>query len=309
MVSSNLTYVILGIWIFLGLASVIVWSMSVLKPEKNYQELKDRTKSWWIMLAIFTFAIYTNRTISLIFFALISFLALKEFFSIIATRRADHRALFCAYLAIPYQYYLVHIGWYGMFIIFIPVYMFFFIPFCLLLTQQTEGFLKSVGTIQWGLMISVFALSHISFLLALPSKIHPQFDNAGLLIYLVVLTQLNDVFQYLWGKSFGKHKIIPLVSPKKTWEGFIGGLLTSILLAVVLYRFLTPFSLRDAILTGIIISAGGFIGDITISAIKRDLHIKDTGALIPGHGGILDRVDSLTVAAPLFFHFVHYFYY
>ncbi len=91
--------------------------MGLIKPEKNYHELKDRTKSWWVMLAIFTFAIYTNRTVSLVFFALISFLALKEFFSMIATRRADHRALFCAYLAIPYQYYLVHISWYGMFII------------------------------------------------------------------------------------------------------------------------------------------------------------------------------------------------
>lgn len=309
MVSKSITFVILGIWIFLTIASLIVWSISKFKPTQDFHELKDRTKSWWIMLAIFTFAIYTNRVVSLVFFALISFLALKEFFSIISTRRADHRALFFAYLAIPYQYYLVHTGWYGMFIIFIPVYMFFLIPFCLLLTQQTEGFLKSVGTIQWGLMITVFALSHISFLLALPSKLHPQFDNAGLLLYLVLLTQLNDVFQYVWGKLLGKHKIIPLVSPKKTWEGFLGGVVTTTLLAIVIYTILTPFTLKDAILTGIIVSVGGFIGDITISAIKRDLHIKDTSALIPGHGGILDRVDSLTVAAPLFFHFVHYFYY
>lgn len=261
------------------------------------------------MLGIFTVAFVTNRMTSFIFLGFVSFLALKEFFSIIPTRRVDRRVLFWAYLSIPIQYYWAGIGWFGMFIIFIPVYMFLFIPFRLLLTQETEGFLKSVGTIQWGLMITVFALSHMAYLLALPNKAQIPMTGAGLLLYLVFLTQFNDVAQYSCGKLFGKHKIIPVISPKKTWEGFLGGVIVTTVFASLIYPLLTPFSLFTAIGSGLIISIAGFIGDVTISAIKRDLSIKDTGSLIPGHGGILDRVDSLTYAAPLFFHFVYYSYY
>lgn len=299
---SNVSIALLGIWCILFAASAIVWLLSKIRPQTNHDELIQRTKSWWLMIGIFTFAMITNRIVSFTFLAFVSFLALKEFFSIIPTRRVDRRVLFWAYLTIPLQFYWAGIAWYGMFIIFIPVYMFLFIPFRLVLSQQTEGFLKSVGTIQWGLMITVFALSHMAYLLALPS-------GAGLLLFLVFLTQFNDVAQFTSGKLFGKHKIIPLVSPKKTVEGLVGGVIVTTLLSVLIFPLVTPFSTKVAIIAGLIISLAGFVGDVTISAIKRDLTIKDTGSLIPGHGGILDRVDSLTFTAPLFFHLVYYLYY
>lgn len=107
----------------------------------------------------------------------------------------------------------------------------------------------------------------------------------------------------------GKKKIIPKVSPNKTWAGFIGGVLTTTVLAVILAPLITPFSLFASIIAGLYIGLTGFIGDVNISALKRDLNIKDTSAIIPGHGGILDRVDSLTYTAPLFFHFTRYFYF
>ena len=307
--SSNVTTVLAGIWGLLILASAIVWSLTKFSPEKSYAELVQRTKSWWVMLGIFSFAILTNRIVSFIFLGFVSYLALKEYFSIIPTRRADRRVLFWAYLSIPIQFYFAAIGWFGMFIIFIPIYMFLFIPFRLLLTQKTDGFLKSVGIIQWGLMITVFTLSHMAFLLSLPNKLNLPSTGAGLLLFLVFLTQFNDVAQYTCGKLFGKHKIIPAISPKKTWEGLIGGIILTTLLAAMIYPLLTPFSFLVAVLSGFIISTTGFIGDITISTIKRDLTIKDTSSMIPGHGGILDRVDSLTFAAPLFFHLIYYLYY
>lgn len=306
---SNVTLALIGVWCLLLIASLLVWALRKLKPQANYDELAQRTKSWWFMIGIFTFALITNRIVSFIFLGFISFLALKEFFSIIPTRRVDRRVLFWAYLTIPLQFYWAGIAWYGMFIIFIPVYMFLFIPFRLVLSQQTEGFLKAVGTIQWGLMITVFALSHMAYLLTLPTQSVTDTSGAGLLLYLVFLTQFNDVAQYTAGKLFGKHKIIPLVSPKKTFEGFLGGVIITTLFAAAIFPLLTPFTLGTAILSGLIISGAGFIGDVTISAIKRDLTIKDTGSLIPGHGGILDRVDSLTFTAPLFFHLVYYLYY
>jgi phosphatidate cytidylyltransferase len=199
-----------------------------------------------------------------------------------------------------------------MFIIFIPVYVFLFLPLRMVLVGETKAFLRAAGTLHWGLMTTVFSLSHIAFLLVLPeatANISPSVTGASLVLFLVFLTQMNDISQYLWGKWLGKHKIIPKVSPNKTWEGFLGGIVNTVLLSLLLGTLLTPMSFLFCFYAGLLISISGFIGDVTISALKRDLGIKDSGQLLPGHGGILDRIDSLTYTAPLFFHFIHYFYY
>ena len=120
---------------------------------------------------------------------------------------------------------------------------------------------------------------------------------------LLFLGQFNDVLQFLWGKLFGKHKITPDVSPNKTWEGFIGGLVCTIILGYFL-RFLTFFTPVQAVTASFCIAFAGFFGDLNMSAIKRDLGIKDMGNTIPGHGGIMDRLDSLSFASLIFFHLV-----
>lgn len=260
------------------------------------------------MFIIFTFALIIHSTISLIFMALLCFLALKEYFSLIPFNRAHRLVLFWAYMTIPVQFSLIYLGWYGMFIVFIPVYMFLLIPIQAIIVGETKNFLRSIATVQWGVMLMVFGLSHLAFLLVLPGR-EDSVAGAGLVLFLVVLTQANDVAQFIWGKLLGKKKIIPKVSPNKTWAGFIGGVLTTTVLAVILAPLITPFSLLASIIAGLYIGLTGFIGDVNISALKRDLNIKDTSAIIPGHGGILDRVDSLTYTAPLFFHFTRYFYF
>ena len=174
------------------------------------------------------------------------------------------------------------------------------------LAGHTEGFLRAVGLLSWGLMITVFSLSHTAMLLSFGNKLGYA---AGPLLFLVALTEFNDVAQFTWGKLFGRHKIIPKVSPKKTWEGFIGGVLTTALVAY----FRRALSDADADrcgrrAAGAMIAGTGFLGDVTISACKRDLGVKDASNLIPGHGGILDRVDSLIYSAPVFYHLLHYFY-
>jgi phosphatidate cytidylyltransferase len=282
-------------------ASAISWYLHRKGPAGKYVELRQRVQSWWIMVGVFGVAIAIDRMLSIAFFALVSFLALKEYLSLIPTRRADRRVLFWAYLSIPFQYYWIYRGWYGMFIVFIPVWVMLLLSARMVLIGETKDFLRAVGTLQWGLMLMVFGISHQAYLLVL--------GGAGLVLYLVVLTQLNDVAQYIWGKSFGRHRITPTVSPKKTVEGLIGGILTTTGLAVLLAPLLTPLDRWDSIAAGFMISTGGFLGDITISALKRDLGVKDSGQLIPGHGGILDRIDSLTYTAPLFFHFLRYYYY
>jgi phosphatidate cytidylyltransferase len=298
-----------GIFGILVVATGVVGLLKRAKPEKDFGELSSRIRSWWIMAAIFGLAMLLNRGVSLLFFAFLSFLALKEYFSLIPTRRADRRVLFWAYLAIPIQYWWCFCEWYGMFIIFIPVYMFLFLPMRMVIIGETAGFLHAAGTIHWGLMTMVFSLSHLAQMLVLPAAHGSAVGGAGLVLYVVFLTEFNDVLQYIWGKSLGRHKIIPKVSPNKTWEGFLGGVATTFVLAILLAPVLTPLTRVESALAGLLIGLSGFIGDVTISALKRDLGIKDSGTLLPGHGGILDRVDSLTYTAPLFFHFVYYLHY
>jgi phosphatidate cytidylyltransferase len=308
MTLQTIHFVLAGIWALLAAASLLVYVISR-RSEKDMSELVQRTASWWVMVAIFTVAFLVSNTISIIVFALVSFLALKEYFSMIPTRRADRRVLFWAYLAIPVQYFWVYDGYYGMFAVFIPVYMFLFLPFASLLSQQTDGFLRAVGTLNWGLMLCVFSISHTAFVLILPPTPDNPTGGPGLLLFLIFLTQFNDVAQYTWGKLFGRRKIIPGVSPNKTWEGFLGGVATTFVLALLTAPLVTPFDMVHAAAAGLLIPLAGFVGDVTVSALKRDLGVKDTGSLIPGHGGILDRIDSLTYTAPLFFHFTRYFYY
>jgi phosphatidate cytidylyltransferase len=305
----NVVWMLGAIFCILGAATVLVSVLRHRSPEADYTELSQRIRSWWVMVVIFTLAIVLNRSISLLFFAFVSFLALKEYLSLIPTRRADRRVLFWAYLTIPIQYLWVGMEWYGMFIIFIPVYAFLFLPLRMMLMGETRDFLRAAGTLHWGLMTMVFSISHVAFLLVLPAQNHPTVSGAALVLYLVFLTQFNDVAQYTWGKALGRHKIVPAVSPKKTWEGFAGGVATTVLCAFVLGPWLTPLTHLQALAAGLLIGVGGFVGDVIISAVKRDIGVKDSGSLLPGHGGILDRIDSLTYTAPLFFHFVYYLHY
>lgn len=298
-----------GIFAILVIASVTVGLLGRLRPGLDLGEIRLRVRSWWVMVAIFTLAMVLSRNVSLVFFAFVSFLALKEYLSLIPTRRADRRVLFWAYLSIPAQYVLVGYEWYGMFIIFIPVYFFLLLPMRMVLIGKTEGFLKAAGTLHWGLMTMVFSLSHLAYLLVLPAAGNPNGGGAALVLFLVFLTQFNDVLQFLWGKLLGRHPVMPEVSPKKTWEGLLGGVATTTGLAVLLAPWLTPLNPHQALAAGLMIGLGGFIGDVVISALKRDIGIKDSGSLLPGHGGILDRIDSLTYSAPLFFHFVYYLYF
>lgn len=308
-VKPNVLYALAGVFGVLALATAIVWLLQRRSPGKDYRELSQRVNSWWIMAGVFAAAMSLNRNVSLVFFAFVSFLALKEYLSLVPTRRADRRVLLWAYLAIPLQFLWIAEAWYGMFIIFIPVYAFLFLPMRMVMIGETADFLRAAGTLHWGLMTMVFSISHLAFLLVLPEAESSVAGGPGLVLFLVLLTESNDVAQYIWGKLLGRHKIIPKVSPNKTWEGFVGGFLTTTGLSVLLAPWLTPLSLEHAIIAGLLIGWAGFIGDVVISALKRDIGVKDSGALIPGHGGMLDRIDSLTYTAPLFFHFMRYLYF
>lgn len=204
------------------------------------------------------------------------------------------------------QYYLIAIEWYGLFSILIPVYAFLLLPISASLGSDTTRFLERAAKVQWGLMICVYCISHVPALLAL--KI-PGYEgqNALLIVFLILTVQSSDVFQYVWGKLLGKHKISETISPSKTLEGLIGGVLTSTAVGALLW-WITPFTFWQAGLIALIINIMGFFGGFVLSAIKRDRGIKDWGAMIEGHGGMLDRVDSISFSAPIFFHIVRFWW-
>jgi len=292
----------------LVVASVVVALLRRARPRKDFAELSARVRSWWLMAAVFFGVVVAGNLAALVFFAFLSFWAMKEYVTLLKTRPADHRGLVYTFLAIPVQFYWIRIGWYGVFIIFIPVYMFLVLPMRLVLAKETAGFVASVSQIQWGLMAFVFGLSHLGYLLTLPAAGAGRADGRTLVLFLVFVVEISDVMQYVWGKTLGRHKLIPAVSPHKTWEGFLGGIASATLVSLGI-RFLTPFSAAETVMVAVMITVAGFCGGAVMSAVKRDFGVKDFGGIIPGHGGMLDRVDSLCYAAPIFFHYVWHFYY
>jgi phosphatidate cytidylyltransferase len=305
---SPLTYVLSIAWGFLVSATAFVYATYRQAADSKSKELRDRICTWWWIVTIVTLVFAAGTTASVLFIAALSFLSFCEFHSVVPVRRADRVILGFAYLAIPIQYFFVLAHWYGMFSIFVPVYAFAVLSAATVATGQTQGFIRSNATLQWALMLTVYNISHLAFLAVLPIKLPFAAGGLGLLLFALVVVQFNDVAQFFWGRLFGGARIVPTVSPNKTWAGFIGGVLSSMCLACALAPWLTPFSPWAAILIGFALALSGFVGDITLSAIKRDLGIKDLGDSLPGHGGILDRIDSLTLAAPIGFHIIRFFY-
>lgn len=269
--------------------------------------LNARVRAWWVMAGVCAGALAAGPLGTVLLFGLVSFLALRELITLTPTRRGDHRTLFWAFFVLlPVQYWLVASQWYGLFAIFIPVYGFLFVPVRSVLAGDTDDFLARVAEIQWGLMLAVYCVSHAPALLMLNL---PGFTgaNATLLLYLILVVQLSDVLQYVFGKTLGRHPIAPRVSPNKTWEGAIGGIGAATLVGTLLW-WATPFNPGQAALVSLAICLAGFAGGLCMSAIKRDRGVKDFGNLIEGHGGVMDRIDSLCFAAPIFFHIVRYWF-
>ena len=269
--------------------------------------LNARIRAWWVMCAFLAAALVTGGVGSIVLFGVISFLALREFMTLVSTRPSDHRALIWIFFVLtPLQYLLVGLRWYGLYTILIPVYGFLLIPIRTVLRGDTERFLERTAEVQWGLMVCLYNVSYAPALLTLTLPGY-EGQSAKLLLFFVLVVQASDVLQYIWGKCLGKRAIAPTVSPNKTWEGFLGGVGCATVLGALLW-WATPYNPWQAGAMSLVITLMGFGGGLVMSAVKRDLGVKDYGALIPGHGGILDRIDSISFAAPVFFHLTRFFF-
>jgi phosphatidate cytidylyltransferase len=306
--TATFTYVLGSILILLTVATligtVLQYRAKDAKAIATVENLNARIRSWWVMVVIFGGAVLLGSTVTTVLFGLLSFMALREFWTLTPSKRGDHLALFLSFfIVLPIHYVLVGTAWYGLFSIFIPVYAFLILPAVATIAGDTSEFLARSAKVQWGLMLTVYAISHAPALMMLDTGTPP----ALLLVYLVIVVQLSDVFQYVWGKLLGKHRFSPNISPSKTIEGLVGGGASAVLVGTLLYP-LTPFSPLQAAAVSTVIVVAGFFGGFVLSAIKRDLKAKDWGYVIEGHGGVLDRLDSITFAAPLFFHITRYWF-
>tara|TARA_B100000902_G_scaffold398899_1_gene467434 strand:+ start:1859 stop:2812 length:954 start_codon:yes stop_codon:yes gene_type:complete len=301
----EIQYVITIILAILIIATTTFWIWNKLKPSKLVDEMIIRTKSWWGMCFIFLFAATVNPIITYIGLAFLSFFTLREIYTLLKLRDSDRNTLLACYLSIPVQYYFAYQGWYTMFLIFIPVFMFIVIPFMLVLSGDTEDIIRSMCILPTSLMLGIFGISHLALLVSFPEMNNENISGKALLLFLIFITEANDIMQFIFGKIFGKKKILPKISPNKTWEGFIGGVISTTIIGYFM-GFLTPLDSWQIILVSFCIAVFGFMGDAIISAVKRDFGVKDMGNAIPGHGGFLDRVDSLSTTSSPFFHLVYF---
>lgn len=303
------------VWLFGGVLAVLSLATGVglvldkrvtAEPVRaTIKNLNARIRAWWVMCGVFSIGLLLGGPGPVVFFGLISFLALREFITLTPTRQGDHRSLFWVFFVItPLQYVSVGLGWSNLFSIMIPIYAFLLIPTRSAIAGDHEHFLERTAKIQWGLMVCVYCVSHAPAILSLRIRGY-EGQNAKLLFFLVLVVQISDVLQYVWGKLLGKRRIAPRISPNKTWEGFLGGLGCATLIGTSLW-WATPFTPWQAAGMSLAITLMGFAGGLTMSAIKRDRGVKDYGTFIRGHGGVLDRIDSICFAAPVLYHSIPY---
>ena len=304
-------------WLMAGVLSLLIAATSIgavlglrVRTDSGravVENLNSRIRAWWIMVAVIAAAFVLGTSATLILFAFTSFFALREFITLTPTKRGDHVPLFLSFFVlIPAQYLLIGAGWYGLFAIFIPVYGFLLLPAFSALAEDTDRFLERSAKIQWAVMVTVYCVSYAPALLMLDIPGYRQ-QSALLIFFLLIVSQISDVLQYVSGKLFGRTKIAPIVSPSKTVEGFVGGGLGATLVGGALW-WITPFSPLQALAMSFVIVLMGFLGGLALSAVKRSLGAKDWGSMIEGHGGMLDRIDSVSFAAPIFFHLTRYFF-
>ncbi len=304
------------------LAGSIIRFIALRKAEQDLRSKRLASLRTWWMLSIFMCAgLLAGRLGICLLLGIASCIAWFEITRMPGARHEDRLAIGAGYGLIAINYLLILFGSTAYFVVFLPLSASIVFAVLLLIRGEPKGYIRSAGGLLWGMMFLGYGVSHAAFLMTLPGTASGPLGAAGWFLFLVILTESNDIFQAIVGRAFGAHKrhrITPVISPNKTWEGFIGGMLVTITLSLLIAPWLTtlgqqagPFGLAGPLqawigpsVAAFIIALAGFFGDINMSAIKRDTGIKDSSKLLPGMGGVIDRVDSLTITAPVFVYFL-----
>ncbi len=266
------------------------------------ESFNSRLRAWWTICSFMAVA-FVSKSLTVAMFGVVSFQALREFITLTPTRPGDHRALFWVFFFFtPLQYLLVGMDYYNVYSILIPVYAFLFIPLRVAIAGDAKRFLERVAKIQCALLVCVYCLSYAPALLYLDAPGLDDAKRARLLFFFVVITIVSEAVQFVWSRLYGRHVIAPDINATRTWEGLLGGSATTALIGMALY-WATPYTeLWHAALVSMLVAVMGFAGAMTMSAIKRDRGVSDFGTLVEGHGGVLDRIDAICFAAPVFYH-------
>jgi len=341
---SRTLILVLGVFVVLGVATLVG---RILRGQVDngmdpaiVAKFNRRVNAWWIMSAALATAYFLGYSATVLLFGVISFWALREFITLTPTRIADHRALFWVFFIFtPLQYILVGMQREPMYSILIPVYAFLFIPARVAFAGDFKRFLERTAKIQAGLMICVYCLSYAPAILSLneelirssgprPASVTAEeagstaansktptiseqerlIRNARLMFFFILIVQLGDVLHLAAEKLFGRYVIAPAIHQGRTWTGMLGGIGATTLLGMMFW-WATPFNIFQVAILSFATALMGFAGGLTMSAIKRDRGVRDYGTLVEGHGGVLDRIDSICFAAPVFFQISKYIFY
>ncbi|CAD77674.1 MULTISPECIES: phosphatidate cytidylyltransferase [Rhodopirellula] len=302
----------------LGIATLVAFLLgrndSIAVDAAVVKRFRAKLRVWWTMVAIFVIGSLIHWIGLVVLFSMVSFWALREFISMTPTRRGDHRTLFWIFFIFtPLQYILIGLGdeYYPFYSIMIPVYASLFIPARAAIAGDAKRFLERCAKIQAGLLVCVYSLSHAPALLDLQlvrTGGEPWTgSNVNLLMFFVLIAQLSLTLERVWSKLAGRHVIAPDINASRTWEGVLGAMMSTGVIAALL-RWATPFFWWEALLMGVVVTAMASMGTLTMSAIKRDRGVTDTGTLVQGHAGILDQIDNICFAAPIFYHVTRFFF-
>ncbi len=314
-------------WVLAALfASLVVGSIARFIALRNAEQaLRSKRlaslRTWWLLAIAVSASLLAGRPGICLLLATASCIGWFEITRMLSPRPADTVAINAGYALIVINYLLILLGSLEFFVVFLPLASLLVLAVLLLIQDESQGYIRSAGGMLWGIMFLGYGVSHAVALLLLPSSAQGPLGAVGWFLFLVILTEADDIFQAIIGRMFGSHKkhaIAPIISPNKTWEGFFGGMIVIVILAPLIAPWLTnlgqqagPLSIAQPLqawvapmLAAILISLAGFFGDINMSAIKRDAGIKDSSKLLPGMGGVIDRIDSLSMTAPVFVYFL-----
>ena len=320
---SNLYLAVAAVFAVLITGSIVRFIALRNSEQSRRRKRLASLRTWWILATVMSAGLLTGRPGICVLLGTASCIAWFEITRMVGTRTVDRVAIHAGYLLIIINYLLIAFGWVSFFVAFLPISASLVFAVLLLIKGEPKGYIRSAGGLLWGMMFLGYGVSHAAYLLTLPGASVGPLGSAGWFLFLVILTESNDIFQAIVGRAFGAHKrhrITPAVSPNKTWEGFLGGMLVTSVIAFLIAPWLTtlgeqagplafPMPLQSwvvPILLAILIAVAGFFGDINMSAIKRDAGVKDSSNLLPGMGGVIDRVDSLTLTAPVFVYFLQW---
>jgi phosphatidate cytidylyltransferase len=302
----------------LALASMAMFTASFRERESSVgrawadeiKRLSGLLKTSWFVSLVFWLGWVSGETVATVLFGIVAFFALREFITLSPTRRGDHRSLILAFFVVlPMQFWLVVEEHFELFSVFIPVYVFLAIPVVSALANDPQRFLERNAKLQWGIMVCVYGISHVPALLLLDFPRWDEQKNAFLVFFLVLVVQICMVVQHVAQRWLNKKPRAPLISSSFTWTswaigvaagGLVGGLLSAI----------TPFKPGQALAMALIACASGSLGHLVMKALKRDRGVTNwSGApSVTGATGLLDRVDALCFAAPVFFHSVRWYF-